>query len=219
LESQTYPQIGWNIYEDCPIGFDQTPIGIKNFKTRRYTMSKKKEASGVFNVLAFNFVGEDTAKETVKEIKASGLLAGNAIVAEVIVSQDEKGKVHVHEPGHGTLGAVAGGVTGSVLSLLGGPVGFLTWVVGGAVVGGVAGKYLGRPFKKGDLKEVGEAMTTDSSAFLLLCEDIYSEAIVDSMKGVNANAITLTVGDELSGELAQFAAGEVTIDENGDDDD
>jgi len=175
-------------------------------------MSKKRETSGVFNVLAFNFVGEDTAKETVKEIKASGLLEGNAIVAEVIVSQDEKGKVHVHEPGHGTFGAVTGGVAGSVLSLLGGPVGFLTWVVGGAVLGGVAGKYLGRPFKKGDLKDVGEAMVPDSSAFLLLCEDVYSEAIVKSMKGVTANAVTLTVGDELSGELAQFVAGEVSVD-------
>jgi uncharacterized membrane protein len=178
-------------------------------------MSKKKETSGVFNVVAFNFVGEDTAKEAVKQIKASGLLEGNVILAEVIVSQDEKGKVHVHEPGHGTFGAVSGGVAGSVLSLLGGPVGFLSWVVGGAVVGGVAGKYLGRPFKKGDIKEFGEKMVPDSSAFLLLCEDVYSEAIVDSMKGVNANAITLTVGDEISGELAQLSAAEVDI--KGDD--
>ena len=73
----------------------------------------KKDSSRVFNVLAFNFAGEDTAKEAVKKIKSSGLLEGYAIVAEVIVSQDEKGKVHVHEPGHGTFGAVTGGVTGS----------------------------------------------------------------------------------------------------------
>ena len=175
-------------------------------------MNEKKESSGVFNVLAFNFAGEDAAGEAVKEIKSSGLLDGYAIVAEVIVSQDEKGKVHIHEPGHGTFGMVTGGVAGSLLSLLGGPVGFLTMVVGGAVVGGVAGKYLGRPFKKGDIKEVGEAMVPDSSAFLLLCEDVYSEAIVDSMKGVSTNVVTLTVGDEFSGELAQLTAAEASVD-------
>jgi uncharacterized membrane protein len=182
-------------------------------------MSEKKESSNVFNVLAFNFGGEDTAKETVKDIKSSGLLDDYAIVAEVIVSQDEKGKVHIHEPGHGGLGAVVGGVAGGLLSLIGGPIGFLTWVVSGAVIGGVAGKYLGRPIKKGDLEEVGEAMVPDSSAFLLLVEDIYSEAIADSLSGVNANMVTLTVGDELSGELAQFVAGEVSATDDGGDND
>jgi len=182
-------------------------------------MSKEKESSNVFNVLAFNFAGEDTAKETVKDIKSSGLLDDYAIVAEIIVSQDEKGKVHIHEPGHGGLGAVVGGVAGGLLSLIGGPIGFLTWVVSGAVIGGVAGKYLGRPIKKGDLEEVGEAMVPDSSAFLLLVEDIYSEAIADSLSGVNANMVTLTVGDELSGELAQFVAGEVSAADDGGDND
>jgi len=174
-------------------------------------MSKKEESSNVFNVLAFSFVGEKTAKETVKEIKASGALDDQHVVAQIIVEQDEKGKVHIHETGRGGLGAVVGGVAGSLLSLIGGPVGFLTWVVGGAVVGGVAGKYLGRPFKKGDLKEVGEAMVPDSSAFLLLVEDIYSESVADSLSGVSANVVTLTVGDELSGELAQFVAGDAAV--------
>jgi uncharacterized membrane protein len=150
----------------------------------------------------------------VKEIKASGALDDQYVVAQIIVEQNEKGKVHVHETGRGGLGAVVGGVAGSVLSLIGGPVGFLTWVVGGVVVGGVAGKYLGRPIKKGDLKEVGEAMVPDSSAFLLLVEDIYSEAVADSLSGVNANMITLTVGDELSGELAQFVAAEASVDDD-----
>ena len=169
--------------------------------------------------MAFNFVGQKTAKETVKEIKASGALDDQYVVAQIIVEQNEKGKVHVHETGRGGLGAVVGGVAGSVLSLIGGPVGFLTWVVGGAVVGGVAGKYLGRPIKKGDLKEVGEAMVPDSSAFLLLVEDIYSEAVADSLSGLNANMVTLTVGDELSGELAQFVAAEASVDDDAATDD
>ena len=177
-------------------------------------MSKeKKEKSAVYNIVAFNFAGKDTAKETVKEIKKSGALEGQAIVAEVIVEQDEKGKVHTHEPGHGTVGTVVGAVGGGLLGLIGGPAGLLAWTVGGAVVGGAAGKYLGRPFSKGDIKEIGAAMSPDTSAFLLLVEDIDSESVVDSLKGYNANVVTLTVGDELSGQIASLVAGEASDDQ------
>ena len=177
-------------------------------------MSKeKKEKSAVYNIVAFNFAGKDTAKETVKEIKKSGALDGQLVVAEVVVEQNEKGKVHFHEPGHGTMGGVVGAVGGGLLGLIGGPAGLLAWTVGGAVVGGAAGKYLGRPFSKGDIKEIGAAMSPDTSAFLLLVEDINSEVVVDSLKGYNANVVTLTVGDELSGQIAAAVAGEATDDE------
>ena len=182
-------------------------------------MSKeKKEESAVYNILAFTFDGKDDAGEAVKAIKKSGALEGQAILAEVVVEQDEKGKVHIHEPGHGTLGSVVGAVGGGLLGLIGGPAGLLAWTVGGAVVGGAAGKYLGRPFSKGDLKEIGAAMSPDSSAFLLLVEDIDSESVIDSMQGYSANVVTLTVGDELSGQIAAYVAGEAHSDDAGDDD-
>ena len=139
-------------------------------------------------------------------------------MAEAIVKQDEKGKVHIHEPGMGGIGSTVGAVGGGLLGLIGGPAGLLAWTVGGAVVGGVAGKYLGRPFSKGDLEEIGAAMSPDSSAFLLLVEDIDSESVIDSMQGYSANVVTLTVGDELSGQIAAVVAGEAHSDDAGDDD-
>jgi uncharacterized membrane protein len=175
-------------------------------------MGKDKGSSAVYNILAFTFKGQDTANETVKQIKASGALEGYEIVAQAVVEQDAKGKVHIHEPGRGGVGATVGGVGGGLLALIGGPAGVLAWIVGGAVMGGVAGHYLGRPISKGDLKEVGEAMTPDSSAFLLLLEDTYSEDVVKSLSGYKANVVTLTVGDELSGQIASYMSGEVTDD-------
>ena len=172
-----------------------------------------KEKSSVYNILAFNFQGEKTAGETVKQIKKSGALEGQMIVAEAVVSVNEKGKTHIHEPGHGVMGGTVGLVAGGLLGLIGGPVGLLAWAVGGAVVGGVAGKYLGRPFSKGDLKEIGEQMDPDTSAFLLLVEDIESEAIINKMDGYNANVVTLTVGDEMSGQIASYVAGEAHDDQ------
>lgn len=172
-----------------------------------------KDSSAVYNVLAFNFAGQDTAKQTVKEIRSSDVLEGYKITAEAIVEQDEKGKVHFHETGKGGLGAVAGGAIGGLLGLIGGPVGLLAWAVGGAVVGGVAGKYLGRPIAKGDLKEIGEAMQPDSSIFMLLLEDKDTEDVIKSLSGYSANVVTLTVGDDLSGQIASYVAGAVTDDQ------
>ncbi len=172
-------------------------------------MSKeKKEKASIFNILAFTFEGQDTADDVVKQIKKSGALDGQVILAEVVVEQDEKGKVHFHEPGHGTLGSVVGAVGGGLLGLIGGPAGLLAWTVGGAVVGGVAGKYLGRPFSKGEIKEIGEALSPNTSAFMLLVEDYESESIINKMDDFNANVITLTVGDELSGQIASYVSGE-----------
>ncbi|UCC50849.1 MAG: DUF1269 domain-containing protein [Anaerolineaceae bacterium] len=172
-----------------------------------------KGQAAVYNIVAFNFDGQDTAKQTLKEAKKAGAFEGYDVVVEAVVEQDEKGKVHFHEPGHGVWGGAGGAVAGGLLGLIGGPAGLLAWTVGGAVVGGAAGKYLGRPIKKGDLKEIGEAMAPDSSAFLLLLEDKDTEDAVKSMSGYNANVVTLTVGDELSGQIASYVAGEATDDQ------
>lgn len=179
-------------------------------------MSKKKGSSGVFNVLAFNFDGRKTARKTVKDLKEAGAFKGTHILAEIIVEQDKEGIVRVRETGQGGVGAVAGGVAGGLLSLIGGPVGFLAWVAGGAAIGGLAGKYLGRPFKVGDLRELGQIMTPNTSAFLLLVEDTYTESVMKKMKGVSANVMTFTVGDELTGELSQYTTGEVTVEADAD---
>ena len=174
-------------------------------------MSDSSDSSAVYNILAFTFDGQDTAGQTVKDIKSSGALEGYEIVAQAVVEQDPKGKVHIHEPGHGVWGAVIGGTVGGLLGLIGGPVGVLALAASGAAVGGVAG-HLDRAIPKDDLEQIGEAMSPDSSAFLLLLEDTYSEGAINSMSGYNANVVTLTVGDELSGQIAQYTAGAATDD-------
>ena len=170
-------------------------------------MSKKQDSSAVYNILAFIFDGKKGADNVMKELKSSGALDGYKIQAECIVEQDEKGKVHMHEPHHGTAGTAIGTGSGALLGLIGGPAGLLAWTLAGGVIGGVAGQYLGRAVSKGEMKEIGEALTPDSSAMLVLLEDKDSEKVIKSMAGYSANVITLTVGDELSGQIAAYAAG------------
>lgn len=170
-------------------------------------MSKQDTSSAVYNILAFRFSGQKGASDAMKQIKSSGALDGYKISAECIVEQDAKGKVHMHETGRGGVGTAVGAGGGALLGLIGGPAGLLAWTVAGGVIGGVAGHYLGRAISKGDVKEIGEALTPDSSALLVLLEDKESEKVVKSMAGYSANVVTLTVGDELSGQIASYVAG------------
>ena len=165
--------------------------------------------SGVYNILAFAFAGQDTAVETLNDVESSAVLEGYEIVAQAVVEQDPNGKVHIHQPGKGGVGAAIGGVVGGVLGLIGGPAGVLAMAAAGAAVGGTAGHFV-RVIPKNDLEQLGAALTPDSSAMLLLLEDTYSEGVIESMGGYNANVVTLTVGDDLSGQIAQYTAADVT---------
>ena len=176
----------------------------------------KKPKSGIFNVVAFVFDGEKTANEVLKGAKKA--LEGEFIISQAVISQDENGKVDWKEPGRGGTGTALGVVTGGLLGLIGGPAGLLAWMVGGGILGGVAGKHYGRLIDPDDLKLLGAALLPDTSAFFMLTEDVASEVLIDSIGEINANVITLTVGDELSGELAQFVAGEVNADFEEDED-
>jgi uncharacterized membrane protein len=173
-------------------------------------MGKSNDNAAVYNILAFRFDGQKGAADAAKAIKSSSALEGYKIAADCVVEQDAKGKVHIHEAGRGGLGTAIGAGSGALLGLIGGPAGLLAWTVAGGVIGGVAGKYLGRPISKGDLKELGEALTPNTSALLMLLEDTESEGVIQSMQGYSANVVTLTVGDELSGQIAAFAAGEAS---------
>ena len=170
-------------------------------------MSKQDTPAAVYNILAFRFDGQKGAEQALEQAKSSGALDGYTIAAQATVEQDAKGKVHFHEPGHGGIGAGIGAGAGALLGLIGGPAGLLAWTVAGGVIGGTAGHYMGRVLSRGDMKEIGEALTPDTSFLLLLLEDSESEDVIKSMSGYSADVVTLTVGDELSGQIASYVAG------------
>ena len=64
----------------------------------------KQEGSAVYNIVAFVFADPNTAKEVSKELKHDAKGAGYKIIANAAVEVDAKGKAHIHEAGHGTLG-------------------------------------------------------------------------------------------------------------------
>jgi uncharacterized membrane protein len=168
-------------------------------------------SSSIYDILVFSFADTQTADEVVNELKASQKLGGYKVVAEAVVIREADGSVHVHEPGEGGKGAAIGAVVGGAIGLLGGPVGVLWLAAAGGALGGVAGHFAGRSIPADDLKRIGEQLQPKSSAFLALVENTDAEAVVNSMSGVNANVITITLGDELSGTIAQAIEADVTV--------
>ena len=167
--------------------------------------------SSIYNILVFSFTDTHTADEVVNELKASQKLGGYKVVAEAVVIREADGSVHVHEPGEGGKGATIGAVVGGAIGLLGGPVGVLWLAAAGGALGGVAGHFAGRSIPPDDLKKIGEQLQPNSSAFLALVENTDAEAVVNSMSGVNANVVTVTLGDELSGTITQAIEADVTV--------
>jgi uncharacterized membrane protein len=169
------------------------------------------KGSSIYNILVFSFTDTHTADEVVNELKASQKLGGYKVVAEAVVIREADGSVHVHEPGEGGKGATIGAVVGGAIGLLGGPAGVLWLAAAGGALGGVAGHFAGRSIPADDLKKIGEQLQPASSAFLALVENTDAEAVLNSMSDVNANVVTITLGDELSGTIAQAIEADITV--------
>jgi uncharacterized membrane protein len=168
--------------------------------------------NAVYNIVVFVFADPKKAivvHDKLKVAKPEAKEQGYKIVANAVVEVDDKGKAHIHEGGHGGWGATGGVVAGGLLSLLGGPIGLLAWVVAGGVIGGFAGKIGGRAVPKEDLEKLAAQMKPNTSAILVIIEDKSAEQLINRMSPYQAQVVTLTVGDETSGEIAQAVAASV----------
>ena len=173
-------------------------------------MSDENGGTDAYSIVAFRFDGQKTAKEKLRQIRLRSGLDGFVIEAQAVVERDENGKVRVHEPGHGVSGAAGGAALGGLLGALGGPIGILTLGAVGATVGGVAGRRWGRALPIKNLESLGQYLSPDSSAFLLLLQKIEEERLIESLHGYNADVVTLTVDEALSGELASYRTAQET---------
>jgi uncharacterized membrane protein len=172
-------------------------------------VSEKSGNGAIYNILVFGFADPKTAGEVVRELELSQRLGGYRIVAEAVVERDKSGKVHVHEPGRGGVGGTIGAVAGGLAGLFIGPLAVLLLAVTGGALGGVAGHFAGRALPAEDLEQIADALPPNSSAFVALVEDMEAEQIIDDMSDYRANIVTITVGDELSGEIDSVVAMEV----------
>jgi uncharacterized membrane protein len=171
----------------------------------------KQDPNAVYNIIAYIFADRKTAKQVSGELKSSAWIQNYKVIADAVVEMDEKGKAHIHQDGHGGIGAGAGLAIGGLLGLIGGPAGLLALAVAGGVIGGFAGHFTGRIIPKEDLDQLAAQMKPNTSAILAIVEDKESEALIASMTPYKGQVVTLTVGDEACGEIAQAVAVDAQI--------
>ena len=69
----------------------------------------KQDPNAVYNIIAFIFADRKTAKQVSGELKSSAWIQNYKVIADAVVEMDEKGKAHIHQDGHGGIGATGGG--------------------------------------------------------------------------------------------------------------
>jgi uncharacterized membrane protein len=174
--------------------------------------------SSIYNILVFRFQGKDGADHALTEVKKKRKELGYKILDGAVMRSDEKGKASFHETADlsASQGAGVGALAGAVLGLLGGPAGVLVATAAGAITGGAVAHFTDQALPNDQLKQIAQSLSPDTSAIVLLVEDRETEKAMDSIEGLNAQVMTFTLGDEVSGDIAMGVAGEITFDEPGD---
>jgi uncharacterized membrane protein len=162
----------------------------------------KNEGPEAYRIAVVKFAGEDRAKQVVDLVKKQQKAADFEVKAWAVVEVNEKGKAKVKQGGHGGMGVAVGGGTGVLLGLLGGPAGLLIWALGGSLLGGLAGKFLGQQFDEDQMKALAATMEPNSSALVMVVEDTMVEKIESEMGMEGGSVVTVTLADQLSGEMA-----------------
>ena len=165
-----------------------------------------EQTSAVYHLVAYQFAGRDRAEQVVDLVRKNRRAGGYKVAAWAVLEVDERGKSHVKQSGRGGMGTALGLGGGAVLGLIGGPAGLLAWALGGALLGGVSGKFLGQQFDADQLKAIGAGMEPNSSALVVVIEDKAAAQMAADLGVADAQVVTMTLGSQLSGEVAQFAA-------------
>jgi uncharacterized membrane protein len=146
-------------------------------------------------VAAFN--DPNRAAEIMDELKQGKKEGLIGIIDAAVVVKDAEGKLKVKDAKRrSTKGMITGGVVGGVLGLLAGPVGLLA--VGGGAIGALAGKVSGSALKA-EMKDIGEALTPNSSAIVAIIEHTW----VAQMEAMLAAEGARVVMDSLKADIAE----------------
>ncbi len=134
------------------------------------------------SLLVATYDDETAAKNDFSALKATDDVK---VVAAVVLSRDEEGKVHVKEHGGRIIGygTAIGAAAGLVIGLFAPPL-LLTGVVG-LVVGGGIGAGVGELIKRHEEKNIGvdaeEWLPNGSSAVVAVVDDTYLDRVEKAM--------------------------------------
>ena len=148
-------------------------------------------------VAAFN--DPNRAAEIMGELKQGKKEGLIGIIDAAVVVKDAEGKLKVKDAKRrSTKGLITGGVVGGVLGLLAGPVGLLA--VGGGAIGALAGKVSGGALKA-EMKDIGEALTPNSSAIVAIIEHTWVARMEEMLAAEGARVVMDSLKADIADQL------------------
>jgi len=165
-------------------------------------------------VAAFHTIdGASNALQSLQDAKREKLLD---IEDAAVITKDANGKVKIKETADmkAGKGATIGAVTGGVLGLLAGPVGWAA--LGGAAIGGLAAKMHDAGFSDDRLKQVGAKLTPNSSALVAVIDQQWVAQVEQELMRQQADVVKQALSDDIQKQLAAGEDVKFTVVSGGD---
>lgn len=128
-----------------------------------------------------------------------------------IIDKDDNGRIRLRQskdinPGQG---ASAGGLYGSLIGLIGGPIGMFAGGALGAAAGGLWGKLRDIGINDDHMKDMGERINAGENLLFLLLERINQDAFVREMRRFDATLFESTAPDSLDARVEEALAAKI----------
>lgn len=128
-----------------------------------------------------------------------------------VIDKDDKGRIRLVQskdvnPGQG---ASAGGLYGSLIGIIGGPIGMIAGGALGAAAGGLWGKLRDIGIDDDHMKAMGERINPGENLLFLLVEVVNQTAFVRELKRFDGQLFESTATDALDAELEVALASEL----------
>ncbi|MFN2236120.1 MAG: DUF1269 domain-containing protein, partial [Anaerolineales bacterium] len=153
-------------------------------------------------VIVAAFQDEETAKNTLKQLKQASRDGLIKIENAAVLRKDEKGKLHIKETQDmgGGKGAALGGVGGAAIGLIAGAA-LAAPVVVGALVGGLYAKLRDSGFSNERLESMGEGLKPGTSAIIAVVEHTWVAKVEEALAEAQADVVTAEIQADIADQL------------------
>ncbi len=152
-------------------------------------------------VIVAAFDGMDTAKEAFDDLKQLEKEKSIKIENAAILQKDHDSKLHIRDVKDmtGTRGVVLGGVTGAIVGVIAGPIGWVA--LGGAAIGGLVAKLKDGGFDNNRLEQWGDKLQPGTSALVAVVDHIWVRDVEAALKEDARDIMTLEISDDIAAQL------------------
>jgi uncharacterized membrane protein len=143
----------------------------------------------------------DAAGVALDQLKQAQKARTMTVEAAAIVQRDLRGELQITEPSDpgGQRGALAGGLIGAVIGLLGGPGGAIVTGAAGALIGAVTAEIIDSGIPDQNLEVIGQSLLPGESAVVAIVDKEWQEQLERVMTKAGARVLS---GD-LTGVIAK----------------